>query len=317
MFFSIGSVVAEMSKDIVQVHKVVATEDKENDSSTEPSEPPTKIFKPDTDPNTAVSSTDNNTEVTNKSPVQPSKKPRPKLSEAEKATKDREKKQRLEAKAVREREREEAKKKKEEEARKQQKNSAHFMKFFTKKPTAEKPPALSKNAADQLWFKPFFVQPFMTVAKPPRQPLSAEDLAALEKSLLKQDADELYLDTVKMRGIKLMCRQLRGWTPNNAVNLLKSREQGIADDPITIDIDISSKDDFNSSESLTVNRIQPKLLQFHENYRPSYFGTFQKRSKIVGPRRPMAKDMVNLTCPLYSVLCNGKMIAAVLLRCRI
>jgi hypothetical protein len=87
VFFSIGSVVAEMSKDIVQVHKVVATEDKENDSSTEPSEPPTKIFKPDTDPNTAVSSTDNNTEVTNKSPVQPSKKPRPKLSEAEKVKK--------------------------------------------------------------------------------------------------------------------------------------------------------------------------------------------------------------------------------------
>ena len=99
-----------------------------------------------------------------------------------------------------------------------------------------------------------------------------------------------------------MYRQVRGRTPNSAGNILKSSQQGISTDPITIDIDMSSDGDIDMSsdgdidpsKSLTLDRIRPKLLQFHENYRPSYFGTFQKRSKVVGPRRPTAKDVVSL-----------------------
>ena len=38
--------------------------------------------------------------------------------------------------------------------------------------------------------------------------------------------------------------------------------------------------------------MRAKLLQFHENYRPAYYGTWRKLSKGVGPRKPLGKDMV-------------------------
>jgi hypothetical protein len=33
-----------------------------------------------------------------------------------------------------------------------------------------------------------------------------------------------------------------------------------------------------------------RLLSFHENHRPAYFGTFSKKSSFVSARRPFAKD---------------------------
>lgn len=38
-----------------------------------------------------------------------------------------------------------------------------------------------------------------------------------------------------------------------------------------------------------------KLLKFHGNYRPAYYGTWQKISKIIQPRNPFKKDEVSLT----------------------
>ena len=42
-----------------------------------------------------------------------------------------------------------------------------------------------------------------------------------------------------------------------------------------------------------------KLLQFHENYRPAYYGTWQRSSKIIQPRNPFKKDEVSF-CNKYS-----------------
>ena len=33
-----------------------------------------------------------------------------------------------------------------------------------------------------------------------------------------------------------------------------------------------------------------KLLQFHDNYRPAYYGTWSKVSRVVTPKQPLAKD---------------------------
>lgn len=35
-----------------------------------------------------------------------------------------------------------------------------------------------------------------------------------------------------------------------------------------------------------------KLFQFHENYRPAYYGTWRKKSRKISPRNPLNKDMV-------------------------
>ena len=43
-------------------------------------------------------------------------------------------------------------------------------------------------------------------------------------------------------------------------------------------------------EELKPKRVRAKLLQFCENQRPPYWGTWTKRSKSVGPRRPFGQD---------------------------
>ena len=40
-------------------------------------------------------------------------------------------------------------------------------------------------------------------------------------------------------------------------------------------------------------RIPVKVLIFHEDTRPGYFGTFTKSSSTIGPRNPLAKDAVS------------------------
>ena len=39
-----------------------------------------------------------------------------------------------------------------------------------------------------------------------------------------------------------------------------------------------------------VGRMHAKFLQFGENRRPAYWGTWRKQTKTVGPRRPFGKD---------------------------
>ena len=41
-------------------------------------------------------------------------------------------------------------------------------------------------------------------------------------------------------------------------------------------------------------RIPAKVIIFHEDTRPGYFGTFTRRSTCIGPRTPFAKDAVAL-----------------------
>lgn len=38
------------------------------------------------------------------------------------------------------------------------------------------------------------------------------------------------------------------------------------------------------------NPMKAKLFQFHDNYRPPYYGTWRKRSECIKGRRPFAKD---------------------------
>ena len=39
--------------------------------------------------------------------------------------------------------------------------------------------------------------------------------------------------------------------------------------------------------------VRPKLLKFHENYRPPYYGSYSKKSKVISARRPFAQDKVS------------------------
>uniref|UniRef100_A0A3P9LHF6 Chromatin assembly factor 1, subunit A (p150) n=1 Tax=Oryzias latipes TaxID=8090 RepID=A0A3P9LHF6_ORYLA len=45
-----------------------------------------------------------------------------------------------------------------------------------------------------------------------------------------------------------------------------------------------------------------KLLQFHENYRPAYWGTWSKKTSSISPRCPFKQDKVNYRYIIYSVI---------------
>ena len=66
------------------------------------------------------------------------------------------------------------------------------------------------------------------------------------------------------------------------------------DEIMIIDDNLSSELETpeTSTSKKEVTKVKAKLLQFHENYRPAYFGSWRKKSKNVGPRRPFMKDEV-------------------------
>lgn len=56
-----------------------------------------------------------------------------------------------------------------------------------------------------------------------------------------------------------------------------------------------SDDDVVIVEDKRRQTVKYKLLQFRENYRPAYYGTWQKISKVIRPRNPFKKDEVGFS----------------------
>lgn len=51
-----------------------------------------------------------------------------------------------------------------------------------------------------------------------------------------------------------------------------------------------------------IEKHRPKLLYFHENRRPPYWGTWRKKSETINPRRPFAQDNVSNKTTKYKTL---------------
>lgn len=60
------------------------------------------------------------------------------------------------------------------------------------------------------------------------------------------------------------------------------------------------ENDENEEDSENSHIMHVKLLQFSENYRPPYYGTWRKRSKFISPRNPFKKDEV-LVIDLFTI----------------
>jgi len=69
-------------------------------------------------------------------------------------------------------------------------------------------------------------------------------------------------------------------------------------------IDCADDDNDGSSNIITntnnFEKHRQKLLQFNENRRPPYWGTWRKRSSIINSRRPFAKDKVRINNNMIS-----------------
>lgn len=68
-------------------------------------------------------------------------------------------------------------------------------------------------------------------------------------------------------------------------------------------LETGSTNDENGSVSTISSRIKYcwKLLQFNENKRPPYWGTWRKKSLYVKPRRPFACDKVKIIILMISI----------------
>lgn len=193
-----------------------------------------------------------------------------KVKEESKRQRDEEKRKKDEDKRKKDEEkrnREEEKRKAEEElTKKKEKEKQAFVSFFVKRDAGS---SNIENAQPETrqYFLPFPVKENMKIAPVCR--VSSEKLTALKPALdnllTSQSTPRSYLDELKNKSI-LPGKCDKTWTDN---------------DP---DVEIVN------SDGKPANTYKAKLLQFCENTRPPYWGTWLKQSRVINPRNPLKKD---------------------------
>ncbi|NXY77281.1 CAF1A factor, partial [Glareola pratincola] len=185
-----------------------------------------------------------------------------------KEEKRKERQEALEAKLEEKRKKEEEKRLREEEKRINA-QKAEITRFFQKPKTPQAPKILAGSCGK---FAPFEIKENMVLAPLCRIALDP-DLEQLDKLLRAQNSDVSFLRDLK-------CRKPRKTGPtfvNNSADIVNS-------DVVVVD---NCKTDA-VPERGKFGRM--KLLQFCENHRPAYWGTWNKKTTIIRPRNPWSKD---------------------------
>ncbi len=153
----------------------------------------------------------------------------------------------------------------------------------------------------------------MTLATPPHFPLVEEQRATFDQALQHQNALGNYLAECKEKPRMIGAKKTRDYTSEAIVQSDEEKngrlgEDGgekVRDDQSVIIVQSdeeeskSAEDDVMIVESLgsakgvrSSEKPKFKLLQFHLNHRPAYWGTWQRKSSKVNPRNPFRKDKV-------------------------
>ena len=240
------------------------------------------------------------------------------IKEKEKKEKEAQReKDKLEREAKKEQERlEKEKAKKEKELEKLRKEEEKEREKREKQEEKEKQEKIEKQKKEKLAqsFKSFFVKSASGSATESKEPtheilnqFRVKDnmrLAPVSRIQLNQDSKESLLSNldkdVKIEGLYLNLLKARSVQPKSTdktwkleplpqeddddIHIVEEDEELLqAETGIEIDVDDEGK------KKLTAGT-RAKLLQFCENERPAYWGTWSKQSSRVGPRRPFAKD---------------------------
>ena len=111
-----------------------------------------------------------------------------------------------------------------------------------------------------------------------------------------------YLEELRKRKASRICRSLRTsskdinndgshmvakYATNGQIFLVRNSKSSNALNEGVVEVGAKEEVQFKRQEMVVV-----KLLQFHDNYRPAYFGTWRKRSKKICARNPWRKDEV-------------------------
>ncbi|RCH86215.1 Chromatin assembly factor 1, subunit A, partial [Rhizopus stolonifer] len=207
-----------------------------------------------------------------------------KKKEEERKRKEDEKRKREEEKRLREEERkrqkeeerrlrDEEKKKREEEKRKKEQSQLRLTSLFTKTSISDTPPHIEKiiEPAKPTLFPAFYIKDNVDIAQTHQftNPVSSyEDFrssihSSFESPNINRFLSEIVPESKQKRGVS---------TPVDIRTLLLP----------------GSADLLNVPNVRLVLRL--KLLQFMEDVRPAYYGTFTKRSRVVNGRNPFAQD---------------------------
>ncbi|KAJ7308339.1 hypothetical protein JRQ81_008875 [Phrynocephalus forsythii] len=180
-----------------------------------------------------------------------------------KEEKRKERQEALEAKLEEKRKKEEEKRLKEEEKRIKA-EKAEITRFFQKPKT---PPAPKTLAGWCGKFAPFEIKENMVLAPSCRVTVEPEALDQLDSLLQAQSCASNFLEELKSRG---PCRSGPTLAPSRRDDDANSSQAG----------DVPERDSFG----------RMKLLQFCENHRPAYWGTWNKKTSAIRPRNPWSKD---------------------------
>lgn len=205
----------------------------------------------------------------------------------EKKKKDEEKRkkeeQRLEEKRKKEEELQRKKEEENQQKKKFTKEAAAFSNFFKKVEIKSEPAVQTENkSTEETKFMPFMVKPDMRLAPINRNPMDQNRLLEFEKLYCSQSVEKTYLTELRSKVIE----------PKKSGNTWPLEEK--FEDVLVIEEEIELNDSPNASEVPEQRRknTHAKLLLFHENRRPPYWGTWRKKSKNITARRPFGKDTV-------------------------
>ncbi|NXX38821.1 CAF1A factor, partial [Tricholaema leucomelas] len=187
-----------------------------------------------------------------------------------KEEKRKERQEALEAKLEEKRKKEEEKRLREEEKRINA-QKAEITRFFQKPKTPQAPKILAGSCGK---FAPFEIKENMVLAPLSRIALDPDFLEQLDKLLHAQNSEASFLRDLK-------CRK-----PRKAGPTFVSNSTDIVNSDVVVVVDNCKPDAV--PERGKFGRM--KLLQFCENHRPAYWGTWNRKSSLIHPRSPWAKD---------------------------
>ncbi|XP_059487708.1 chromatin assembly factor 1 subunit A-B [Neocloeon triangulifer] len=183
---------------------------------------------------------------------------------------------------------EERKKAEEEEKKKMEKSAAAFANFFKKaaNPDATKVQEENENLLNN--FMPFTLKKGMRLAPILRSSLEESNRVEFETKVECQSAEKLYLQMLQNKEV----------IPKKSAKTFPASEN-VPDDDIRIIEKEEVEDEVEKFGEIVVTsnvlekNLKPpraKLLQFSENRRPAYWGTWSKKSTSITPKKPFGQD---------------------------
>ncbi|XP_063771268.1 chromatin assembly factor 1 subunit A isoform X2 [Pseudophryne corroboree] len=193
-----------------------------------------------------------------------------------KEEKKKEKLDAMEARQEEKRKKEEEKRIKEEEKRSKA-EKAEITRFLQKPKTSRTPKTFAQSCGK---FAPFEIKRNMAVAPLCRVEFEQELSEQLDKLLEEQISKGSFLSEIKGRRPRRMGRTVMPQGPHltsdsDEVQMLEETDASLTEKP-----DVPERRTFGKM----------KLLQFCENYRPAYWGTWNRSSVVICPRKPWAQD---------------------------